>query len=60
MTYEVKEDRVSEDDWFAFKVKLEDYAKNFLEKYYTTVVIDFEFRLLDQKLDKALNGDTLP
>ena len=48
MTYEVKEDRVSEDDWFAFKVKLEDYAKNFLEKYYTTVVIDFEFRLLDQ------------
>ena len=56
MTYEVKEDRVSEDDWFAFKVKLEDYAKNFLEKYYPAVVVDFEFRLLDQKLDKALNG----
>lgn len=56
MTYEVKEDRVSEDDWKAFKVKLEDYAKNFLEKYYPTVVVDFEFRLLDQKLDNNLNG----
>lgn len=56
MTYEVKEDRVSEDDWKAFKVKLEDYAKNFLGKYYPTVVVDFEFRLLDQKLDNNLNG----
>lgn len=56
MTYEVKEDRVSEDDWKAFKVKLKDYAKNFLEKYYPTVVVDFEFRLLDQKLDNNLNG----
>lgn len=55
-TYEVKEDRVSEEDWKAFKVKLEDYAKNFLEKYYPTVVVDFEFRLLDQKLDNNLNG----
>lgn len=55
-TYEVKEDRVSEDDWKAFKVKLEDYAKSFLEKYYPTVVVDFEFRLLDQKLDNNLNG----
>ena len=56
MTYEVKEDRVSEDDWNAFKVKLEDYAKNFLEEHYPTVVVDFEFRLLDQKLDNNLNG----
>lgn len=56
MTYEVKEDRISEDDWKAFKVKLEDYAKNFLEKYYPTVVVDFEPRLLDQKLDNNLNG----
>ena len=56
MTYEVKEDRVSEDDWKAFKVKLEDYAKNFLKKYYPTVPIDFEFRLLDQKLDTGING----
>ena len=55
-TYEVKEDRVSEDDWKAFKVKLEDYAKSFLEKYYPSVVVDFEFRLLDQKLDNNLNG----
>lgn len=55
-TYEVKEDRVSEDDWKAFKVKLEDYAKSFLEKYYPTVVVDLEFRLLDQKLDNNLNG----
>lgn len=55
-TYEVKEDRVSEEDWKAFKVKLEDYAKSFLEKYYPTVVVDFEFRLLDQKLDNNLNG----
>lgn len=55
-TYEVKEDRVSEDDWKAFKVKLEYYAKSFLEKYYPTVVVDFEFRLLDQKLDNNLNG----
>lgn len=30
-TYEVKEDRVSEDDWKTFKVKLEDYAKSFWE-----------------------------
>lgn len=57
MTYEVKEDRVSEDDWKAFKVKLEDYAKNFLKKYYPTVPIDFEFRLLDQKLDTGINGE---
>lgn len=56
MTYEVKEDRISEDDWKAFKVKVEDYAKNFLEKYYPTVVVDFESRLLDQKLDNNLNG----
>ena len=35
---------------------MEDYAKNFLEKYYPTVVVDFDFRLLDQKLDKNLNG----
>ena len=56
MTYEVKEDRVSEDDWKAFKIKLEDYAKSFLGKYYPTVVVDFEFRLLDQKLDNNLNG----
>ena len=55
-TYEVKENRVSEEDWKAFKVKLEDYAKSFLEKYYPTVVVDFEFRLLDQKLDNNLNG----
>lgn len=55
-TYEVKEDRVSEDDWKAFKVKLKDYAKSFLEKYYPTVVVDIEFRLLDQKLDNNLNG----
>lgn len=55
-TYEVEEDRVSEDDWKAFKVKLEDYAKSFLEKYYPSVVVDFEFRLLDQKLDNNLNG----
>lgn len=56
MTYEVKEDRVSEDDWKAIKIKLEDYAKSFLGKYYPTVVVDFEFRLLDQKLDNNLNG----
>lgn len=56
MTYEVKEDRVSEEDWKTFKVKLEDYAKSFLKKYYPTVVVDFEFRLLDQKLDNNLNG----
>lgn len=49
-------DRILEDDWKAFKVKMEDYAKNFLEKYYPTVVVDFDFRLLDQKLDKNLNG----
>jgi hypothetical protein len=56
MTYEVKEDRVSEDDWKVFKAKMEDYAKSFLEKYYPTVGVDFEFRLLDQKLDNNLNG----
>lgn len=50
-TYEVKENRVSEEDWKAFKVKLEDYAKSFLEKYYPTVVVDFEFRLLDNNLN---------
>ena len=55
-TYEVKENRVSEDDWKAFRVMLEDYAKSFLGKYYPTVPIDFEFRLLDQKLDTGING----
>lgn len=56
-TYEVKENRVSEDDWEAFRVMLEDYAKSFLGKYYPTVPIDFEFRLLDQKLDTGINGE---
>ena len=56
-TYEFKENRVSEDDWKAFRVMLEDYAKSFLGKYYPTVPIDFEFRLLDQKLDTDINGE---
>ena len=55
-TYEVTDANVSKVDWETFKVKLEDYAEDFLKTYYPTVPMDLEFRLLDQALDKDVNG----
>ena len=55
-TYEVVDPSVSKADWERFKVKLEDYAETFLKTHYPTVVLDLEFRLLDQSLDEKTNG----
>lgn len=52
-TYEVKENRVSEDEWKTFRVMLEDYAKSFLGKYYPTVPIDFEFHVACWWMDET-------
>ena len=56
MTYEVIDADVSKVDWEMVKVKLENYAEDFLKTYYPTVDLDLEFRLLDQSLDKDVNG----
>ena len=55
-TYEVADADVSKVDWETFKVKLEDYAEDFLKTHYPTVDLDLEFRLLDQSLDEKTNG----
>lgn len=56
MTYEVTDGNVSKADWDSFKIKLENYAEDFLKTHYPTVVLDLEFRLFDQSLDEKTNG----
>lgn len=56
MTYEVTDVNVSKADWDSFKIKLENYAEDFLKTHYPTVVLDLEFRLFDQSLDEKTNG----
>jgi hypothetical protein len=56
MTYEVTDVNVSKADWDSFKIKLENYAEDFLKTHYPTIVLDLEFRLFDQSLDEKTNG----